>query len=185
MFKMNKKGFTLIELIAVIILLSLILVIAVPNLIDTYRQSKLKSEEMFLKQLTKSIESYVSLEASSFIYEESFPANKTLTKKIYNRDTQKYEEQETTLPVTVYKSSNKSIKDVIEKKIIEENDYINPGNKNKKCSINNIIEIYRDSDYVYCFKIKKEDLECLTDEYKTSEALKNTTYAINTCIWKQ
>ena len=34
-------------------------------------------------------------------------------------------------------------------------------------------------------KIKKEDLECLTDEYKTSEALKNTTYAINTCIWKQ
>ncbi|UKI27031.1 MAG: prepilin-type N-terminal cleavage/methylation domain-containing protein [Bacilli bacterium] len=42
MFKMNKKGFTLIELIAVIILLSLILVIAVPNLIDTYRQSKLK-----------------------------------------------------------------------------------------------------------------------------------------------
>ena len=70
------------------------------------------------------------------------------------------------------------------KKIIEENDYINPGNKNQKCSINNIIEIYRDSDYVYCFKIKKEDLECLTDEYKTSEALKNTTYAINTCIWK-
>ena len=114
MFKMNKKGFTLIELIAVIILLSLILVIAVPNLIDTYRQSKLKSEEMFLKQLTKSIESYVSLEASSFTYGESFPANKTLTKKIYNRDTQKYEEQETTLPVTVYKSSNKSIKDVIE-----------------------------------------------------------------------
>ena len=139
---------------------------------------------MFLKQLTKSIESYVSLEASSFTYGESFPANKTLTKKIYNRDTQKYEEQETTLPVTVYKSSNKSIKDVIEKKIIEENDYINPGNKNQKCSINNIIEIYRDSDYVYCFKIKKEDLECLTDEYKTSEALKNTTYAINTCIWK-
>ena len=82
MFKMNKKGFTLIELIAVIILLSLILVIAVPNLIDTYRQSKLKSEEMFLKQLTKSIESYVSLEASSFTYGESFPANKTLTKKI-------------------------------------------------------------------------------------------------------
>ncbi len=186
MFKMNKKGFTLIELIAVIVVLSLILVIAVPNLMETYKQSKLKSEDMFIKQLTKTIESYVSLEASSFTYGEPFSANKTLTKKVYNRDTQKYEEQETTLPVTVYKSStNVSIQNIINSGLIKENDYINPGNKGTPCNRGNIVEVYRDSDYVYCFRIRKEDMSCLTEEYKTSETLKNTDYVINTCIWKQ
>lgn len=179
---MNRKGFTLIELIAVIVILSFILVITVPNLIDTYKKSKLKSEEMFINQLSKSIESYVSLEGSTLTYEDMGTANKTLTKKIYNRDTQKYEDKETNLQVEIYKSKeNISVQNIINTKIIEEKDYINPGNKEKKCNVNNIIEVYRDSDYVYCFKIKKDDMACLTEEYKNQL---ESDYAVNTCIWK-
>ena len=59
MKKINRKGFTLIELIAVIVILSIILIVAVPNLIETYKQSKLKSEGMFVKQLTKSNTPYL------------------------------------------------------------------------------------------------------------------------------
>ena len=59
MKKINRKGFTLIELIAVIVILSIILIVVTPNLIETYKESKLKSEGLFIKQLTKSVESYV------------------------------------------------------------------------------------------------------------------------------
>ena len=79
MKKINRKGFTLIELIAVIVILSIILIVAVPNLIETYKQSKLKSEGMFVKQLTKSIESYVSLNGSNLEYTDFGEAKKSLT----------------------------------------------------------------------------------------------------------
>ena len=67
-------------------------------------------------------------------------------------------------------------------KIIEENDYINPGNKNATCEkTTKIVEVYRDSDYVYCYKVNKNALNCLTAEYKNSL---DSDYAIDTCIWK-
>ena len=37
---MNKKGFTLIELIAVIVMIGLIMVIVVPNILDIVSESK-------------------------------------------------------------------------------------------------------------------------------------------------
>lgn len=178
---MNRKGFTLIELLAVIVILGIILTFTVPNIINIYKDSKLKTEEMFLNELSKSIDSYVSLEASSFTYGKPFSANKTLTKTVYNRDTKEYEEQEMTLPVTV-SSTNVSIQSIIDDGLIKENDYINPGNKDETCNKNDkIVEVYRDSDYVYCHKIKKEALKCLTDEYKNSL---DSEYAVDTCIWK-
>ena len=178
---MNRKGFTLIELLAVIVILGIILTFAVPSIINIYKDSKLKTEEMFLNELSKSIDSYVSLEASSFIYGESFSANKTLTKTVYNRDTKKYEKKEMTLPVTV-SSTNVSIQSIIDYGLIKENDYINPGNKNATCEkTTKIVEVYRDSDYVYCYKVNKNALNCLTAEYKNSL---DSDYAIDTCIWK-
>ena len=61
-------------------------------------------------------------------------------------------------------------------------EFINPGNKNATCDNDNkIVEVYRDSDYVYCYKVNKNKLNCLTDEYKNSL---DSDYAIDTCIWK-
>jgi len=47
---MNRKGFTLIELLAVIIITALILVIVAPNIIDAYKESRLKVEDTFVKK---------------------------------------------------------------------------------------------------------------------------------------
>ena len=165
MKKINRKGFTLIELIAVIVILSIILIVAVPNLIETYKQSKLKSEGMFVKQLTKSIESYVSLNGSNLEYTYFAEAKKSLT----------VEDTDKSYTVKISKSTIK-IQD-----IIEESEYRNPGNKDKKCDKEAEIEVYRDSDYVYCFKIKKDSFDCLTDEYKQSIG----EDAIDTCIWEK
>lgn len=164
---MNRKGFTLIELLAVIVILGIILTFAVPSITNIYKESKLKTEGMFLNELSKSIDSYVTLNSDKIAFNEKKTATKT--------------ENNQSLSVTVYEGKI-SIKDLIDDKIIEEKDYINPGNKNATCEkTTKIVKVYRDSDYVYCYKVNKNALNCLTAEYKNSL---DSDYAIDTCIWK-
>lgn len=163
---MNRKGFTLIELLAVIVILGIILTFAVPSITNIYKESKLKTEGMFLNELSKSIDSYVTLNSDKIAFNEKRPLLK---------------QKNQSSSVTVYKGEI-SIKDLIDDQIIEEKDYINPGNKDATCDKDNkIVEVYRDSDYVYCYKVNKNKLNCLTDEYKNSL---DSDYAIDTCIWK-
>ncbi len=53
----NKKGFTLIELLAVIGVLALIIVIALPNVINLYRESRKNSFINEVRQIFKTAES--------------------------------------------------------------------------------------------------------------------------------
>lgn len=55
---MNKKGFTLIELIAVIVMISLIMVIVVPNILDIVSESKETSYNTLVKNIVTSSEMY-------------------------------------------------------------------------------------------------------------------------------
>ena len=162
---MNRKGFTLIELLAVIILLGLVLVFTVPNIVDTYKNSKLKTEKIFVDKLSDVIDGHIKLNSSDL----SFTQDGTATK----------EGQSGT--VTIYKSAI-TINEIIEGKLISVSDYINAGNKDVQCNINAGIEVYKDSDYVYCHKVKKEELGCLTQEYKDSIT---SDYVIDTCIWSK
>lgn len=165
---MNRKGFTLIELIAVIVILGIILVVTVPNLLSVYDDSKLKTEELFLNNLSKSIDSYVSLNPDKLDFNfTSFHAIK--------EEQEEQEEQEET--VEVYKATI-TVQDIINDGLIKEEDYRNAGNKDQTCRSSGEIEVYRDSDYVYCHKVVKEALGCLTDKYE------NGDYVIDTCIWK-
>ena len=117
--------------------------------------------------LYECIDSYVTLNSDKIALNEKKTATKT--------------EKNQSSSVTVYKGEI-SIKDLIDDQIIEEKDYINPGNKDATCDKDNkIVEVYRDSDYVYCYKVNKNKLNCLTDEYKNSL---DSNYAIDTCIWK-
>ena len=61
---MNRKGFTMIELLAVIVVLGIVLVITFPNMTDVFKSSKLKSEEAFVERISQSIDSYVTLNSS-------------------------------------------------------------------------------------------------------------------------
>ena len=55
---MNKKGFTLIELIAVIVMISLIMVIVVPTILDIVSESKETSYNTLVKNIVISSEMY-------------------------------------------------------------------------------------------------------------------------------
>lgn len=164
---MNRKGFTLIELIAVIVILGIILVVSAPSILSAYKESKLKSEEIFVERLSQSIDSYIKLNSDEFFFDSDGTANK--------------EEEGSTYQVTIWKASI-PVQNVIDDELISEEDYVNPGNKKTKCTVNAEIEAYKDSDYVYCHKIKKDSLGCLTNEYKNSIT---GEYAVDTCIWSR
>lgn len=164
---MNRKGFTMIELLAVIVVLGIVLVITFPNMTDVFKSSKLKSEEAFVERISQSIDSYVTLNSSSIVFFEDGPAIKNYGGSDHS--------------VNVYKKTI-TMNTIIGSNIITGKDYKNPGNENVECNVNAEIEVYRDSDYVYCHKIKKDSLGCLTDEYKNTI---DSDYIVDTCTWEK
>lgn len=169
---MNKKGFTLIELLAIIVILGIVLVISVPNIMNVYENSKLKTEQIFLDRLSQTIDSYVTLNSSNFNFTEVGSIEK-------NTDINNPEEKE---QVVIFRAETKTINDVIASTLLLKEDYKNPGNKDGICNINAPIEIYRDADYVYCYKIKAIDLDCLTENFINN--MGENIYAVNTCSWE-
>ena len=141
---MNRKGFTMIELLAVIVVLGIVLVITFPNMTDVFKSSKLKSEEAFVERISQSIDSYVTLNSSYIDFFEYRTAQKYYGGSDHS--------------VNVYKGTI-TMNTIISSNIITGKDYKNPGNENVECNVNAEIEVYRDSDYVYCHKIKKDSLD--------------------------
>lgn len=166
---MNKRGFTLIELLAVIVLMAIVLVIAIPTSIDAYKKSKLKAEDVFSKKLSEIVDSYITLNTDDITFTQYGQKRKTDTE---NR------------VVTVYKSTI-TVQNLINDGLINNSDYINPNNKNTQCNVNAEIEIYKDSDFVYCHKIKASSFECITDDYINEYLDGNSnSYIIDTCVWE-
>lgn len=166
---MNRKGFTLIELLAVIVVLALILVITFPNLTNVFKNSKLKNEQIFVDRLSQTIDSYVSLNSGTISFSYGpISAQKEITADEYQ-------------DVTVYQGAI-TVNDLITDNIISSIDYVDPGNKEVPCDTEAPIEVYRDSDFVYCYKVEKNALGCLSNEFKQSI---NGDYVIDTCVWEK
>lgn len=177
---MNKKGFTLIELLAVIVVLGLVLIISVPNLTDVYKNSKLKTEEIFIDKLSKKIEEYIDFNKDTWSF-------KTLdSPKIKKGPNSELTE------VTVW-SEDISFQDLLDSKLVTKGDFIDPNTK-KNCSEGNgtedngTIEVYKDTDYVYCFVVRKKsfnigETSCLSDDYLNKYTTDDESQIINTCPW--
>lgn len=166
---MNRKGFTLIELLAVIVVLRLVLLISVPIISDAYTKSKIKSEEVFVDRLTQAIDSYVKLNSDTM----SFSCK---SDRCEGRKTENGKEYDIT-----YQKGVITINDIIKDGILTQKDFVNAGNKKTTCNTTTEVEVYKDSDFVYCYKVHKDSLGCLTKEYKST--IKGD-YAIDTCEWK-
>ena len=166
---MNRKGFTLIELLAVIVIMALVLLIAVPSSIDAYKKSRLKAEDTFTKRLSQVVDSYTSLYSDELSF-NNYGTN--FTKPDQNGE------------VTV-NISHITINTLINKNLISLSDYINPYNKENTCNINADVEIYKDSDLVYCHRIKANSIDCLTEDYINEYLNGNdNSYVVDTCVWE-
>ena len=145
---MNRKGFTLVELLATLVILGIILGIAIISVTSSFRNAKDKTEDVFVGTLEDAMDIYLDSDARKL----TFSTTKTCT---INK---------TRGSVNVYKSTNTStFKDIINSTYspLADQDLVNPANEKVTCNINASVEIYRDDDYVYYYKVSKDNFGCL------------------------
>lgn len=145
---MNNKGFTLVELLATLVILSIVVGITVASVIGFFNNAKEGTEDVFVGTIKDAMDMYLSSDAKNLSF-STVCSNKV--SKIHGE-------------VTVYKTVI-SFQKVIDSKYkpITQNDLVNPANNDVLCenASNILVHIYRDDDYVYYYSINKEDFNCL------------------------
>ena len=145
---MNNKGFTLVEMLAVVVILALVGGIATVGVINTINTSKIKSEKIFVDKLSNLIDDYLDLYRPSQEVTTSYTINKCANSNCSKKTELKI--------IKVTKSGDIHLSDLIDKKIISEEDLINPKTKEKCLIEGNIdpeIKVYRDEEYVYYYYV--------------------------------
>ena len=174
---MNNKGFTLIELLAVIIVLAIVSSITIMAVNGSYSNAKVKSERVFVNNVTKAVEAYI---------DENMTSGWGGVSRVGEYEKYKIEKNEcdnstTFCYVNVYKRSFPFQK-VIDSGYLKKDEVVNPNNDNSCYDDSTEVMVYRDSDYVYCFMVK---LGCLGKQKTNSsdETETDNFYdgVINTC----
>ena len=152
--KRKKNGFTLVELLATIIILGIVVGLTVVGTNGAFRNAKARTEDVFVKTLEDALDIYVDSDAKrlNFGTTEVCTINKTHKKG-----------------VKVYKASDVTFANVINSDYspLVESEMVNPANEETKCSLGAAVSIYRDEDFVYYYKVAKSGFNCLlnTDGY--------------------
>lgn len=172
---MNNKGFTLVELLATIVILGIVLGIVSVSVIGIINKTKEKSEEIFVKNIGSSVQSYISTNRLKWS-RSSTPLG---TFKKCNRvnasgacltrgKNVKYETKELySVSGGVLNNSSFSLKELISGNYIESNKIINPKNKLDCMKDNSNIlyaYIYKDEDSVYYYYVDMSNSSCEVSE---------------------
>lgn len=145
---MNKKGFTLVELLATLVILGIIVGITIVSVTSSFRNAKDKTEDVFVNTLEDTLDMYLDSDARKL----SFKETKTCTLN------------KTHGSVNVYKSTNTlTFNDIINSSYspLVEQDFVNPANEKVTCNSNVSVEIYRDDDFVYYYRVSRDNFGCL------------------------
>ena len=145
---MNRRGFTLVELLATLVILGIVTSIVLIGINGGFNNAKDKTEDVFVKTVKDAMDIYLDSDAKklNFSKVEVCTLNKTHGKS------------------KVYKSSdNITLNNIINSEFhpITQDDLVNPVNSSK-CDKNTIVNIYRDEDYVYDYEIDG-DMGCLVN----------------------
>lgn len=149
---MNNKGFTLVELLATLVILALVVGLSLSAFNFNFGNAKKKTEEVFVDTLRDAVDTYLSSEFGNL---KSYDECPNPLEKKYNTNVRVYKVKDND-------DSSITFKDIIDSdyKPITESDLINPANE-KKCSTDAVINVYRDEDYIYYYSIAKSNLDCL------------------------
>jgi len=155
---MDRKGFTLVELIATVFILSLVLGIASYGIIGTINNSKKKSEEIFVDKIAVAIDEYISLYGSTFVRISEDENSGYLITKCSNSSCSLENKKE----VKVYELYNSNfgyegfkISTLVNENLFSDNKLVNPVNK-LNCLDDNkdpVIRLFKDEDYVYYYYV--------------------------------
>lgn len=169
MKKMNNKGFTLMELLATIVVLGLVTTFTIVTIVNLFDEGKNKAEEAFAKQIEGYIEDYIAMYNKNINFTSVQTAYKCHPDES-NPDRKMCDD------VTVQKSTGNNFEDIIY--IVVGKDLINPKTK-QPCTNDggSNLTIYRDEDFVYCFKL--EGVSCLSYTINTCNGLYKTASGAN------
>ena len=156
---MNKKGFTLVELLATLVVLAIIVGIVLISATGSLGKTKEKTEDVFVKTLKDALDIYIDSDARSLNFDTQIcTIDKTHRTGVKVYKTNKDKNGNALTFMNVINSSYQPIAN---------SDMHNPANKgtNKyQCNTNGTLSIYRDEDYVYYYKIEKASFGCLNGE---------------------
>ncbi len=151
---MNRKGFTLVEVLAVIVILSVVMGIASYVVLHVIESSGKKSEEVFVHRITDAFESYISL------YGSEFKENDTVTFVKDGKD------------VKVKKIGFFTLSELVNKGLIDKDKFINPKNK-KNCYTYDTkklrVGVYQSEEYVNYFYFDFSQLDNCDIDAETSQ----------------
>ena len=151
---MNNKGFTLVELLAVIVILAVLGGIATYGVINAINTSKDKAEDAFLNEIGKQIEMYIDLNSFSIAPDSAeYNFSKVITSNIE-------EDGPNTRPVSAWEfkkgDTRLTLRDILENGYSDKSKFENPNNE-KECNYDNEIIVFRDEDYVYYYYVDFND----------------------------
>ncbi len=162
---MNKKGFTLVELLATLVVLSIIVGIVLISSTGGFSNAKDKTEDVFVKTIKDALEIYIDSDGRNLDFSTQ---RCTFNKKIPGTD--EYREVKLYYANKDKNGNRLTFNNVINSNYhpISASDMYNPANKDNdkyQCDINAWIYIYRDEDYVYYYyvnnSIDRHGIECL------------------------
>lgn len=159
---MNSKGFTLVELLATVVLLAIIMGIVLVSTTGGFKKTKEDTEKLFIDTIEDAMDIYLDSDAKNLSYKyEGCTIDKThkIGVKLYKA--YKFSDEGEKINITFNDVINSTYHP------LTESDLVNPAN-DKKCNATATISIYRDEDFVYYYKIDKsefkydEENKCLT-----------------------
>ncbi len=157
---MNNKGYTLVELLATVVILGIVMSIAAYGVIGAINKSKARSEKIFVDSLEKEINTYIS--------KNRFKFNTGSNIGSFNKCHRSYEDSGNCYNDEEYKVDIYEIEDDFSLDLLANEEYIkggkiiNPKNKLDCLSGNTFPQIllFKDDESVYYYYVDLDDLSC-------------------------
>ena len=130
---MNRKGFTLVELLATLVVLSIVMGISIVGILGSLENAKKKTEKEFLTQLSNSVDAYITMCLSKYNVNKSscqeFTKFPNMSNSLSDPNRFGVIVKSNNRSVNVYKSSQTiNFTNILNENILVENDLVNPVN---------------------------------------------------------
>ena len=158
---MNNKGFTLVEMLAVVVILGIILGIATTSVLSAIETSKEESEKVFVDKIENAIDGYINLNGISMMSKSdgvTYEFNKC--RKV--KENGECEDGDyNTIETGAFELEGFDL-GLISDKFVDKDGFVNHKNK-KKClknSGNPVVRVFKDDDMVYYYYVDLSSLDC-------------------------
>ena len=162
---MNNKGFTLVEMLSVVVILGIVMGIATNGVLSYIETSKKKSEKIFVDKIENAIKSYISLNGSGISNKiGGISTSFTKCKRVISGGISCSGDDK--VNSTAYALNGFELSMITDRangaNLVRKDSMVNPKNK-KKCFVGTndpIVRLFKDSEKVYYYYVDLSELSC-------------------------